>query len=35
MPGVPGMPGMAPQMDPLYGYFTAVAGAVSTCICME
>ena len=29
MPGMPGMPGMPPQMDPLYGYFSAVAGAVS------
>ena len=25
---MPGMPGMVPQMDPLYGYFSAVAGAV-------
>ena len=28
MPGMPGVPGMPPA-DPLYGYFTAVAGAVS------
>ena len=36
MPGMPpggmppgGMPPGAPQMDPLWGYFSAVAGAVS------
>ena len=28
MPGMPGVPGMPPQADPLYGYFSAVAGAV-------
>lgn len=28
-PGMPGMPGIPPQVDPLYGYFSAVAGAVS------
>jgi len=32
MPGMPGMPGMPPQVDPLWGYFSAVAGTVSSLI---
>lgn len=35
MPGIPGIPGMPPlgqAADPLYGYFYAVAGAVSALI---
>lgn len=31
-PGYPGYPGAMQQADPLFGYFSAVAGPVSLCM---